>query len=483
MRNNDDLNAGASKFLSAIYEDINAQRDALAYSLDGGFDEAHAVLTTQDFTDGHYRAVWEAMEAAKADGKVIDFTSVADALEGRIEGDVSVRFQVLGDVMSGDYTASHGRSAVAYLRELSLNRKIQKMLMKAACAAGSKADADKVLSDLMEGTREIQDTLSTSTMPGAIDLSKPIAEPVALVERGSDEVLHLGDLQMIDGKSKSGKSSICTAIAAAVLGGRPSDCLGFAGTMEGSRVMWVDTEQHPRNTMVMARRVLRAAGLPANANCPRFAVLSWRGKTPMEQERLLFRTARQFQPQLIVLDGVTDIVGDFNDIERSTNIVTRLMGLAYELDASILSVLHTNPGGKGAEQKAVGSLGSILYKKVSIEILVTANEDGKDARREVRFLKARNGNPEKFWFGIDENGPYLCTPAPAASTSTAKIRSAMESVFHAGEVLSYSECVKRLVSTGIKERTAKTRISQARADSILLEREGGLYLADDDLPL
>lgn len=481
---NEDINNGAGKFLSAVYEDPNAERDALAYCLEGGFHEARTMLASQDFTDSNLRAVWDAMEAAKAD-KNIDLTTVCDALEGRMEGDMRARVRLLADITSApDYTSSRGRSAIPMLRELTLKRRLQRVIKSAAVAAGSNVDPDKIVFELVEGAREVQDELSTSMMPGAIDLTTPMPAPIALVERGGDQILHLGDIQMIDGKSKSGKSSVCTAIAAAVLGGRAPNCLGFNATMEGARVLWIDTEQHPRNTAVMARRVLRAAGLATNVNCPRFAILSWRGKTPAEQTRLLFRAARHFRPQLMVIDGIADLVDDFNDIAESNEIVTRLMGLALELDAAILCVLHTNPGGKGADQKATGMLGSLVYKKLSIEIQVTASDDSMDALREVRFLKARNGNPEKFWFVIDENGPYLCTPAPTTETSTVKLRALMASVFRPGEVLTYTDCVTRIVNTGISDRTAKYKIRQAREHHILAETDNGLYIPqDDDLPM
>ena len=482
-----------TRFLASEYADTQAERDALCYILENGLDEVRDLLTAADFTDARNKAVFRAMEELCNAGRGIDLASVVEATEGKLEGDTSTRIRYIASLVDGTAIASNGRAAVGYLRELSFKREVRDAMATAAASLEtSGTDADKVLTDLTERMHAILNTsLSVDEMPGQLDLSKPIAEPVALVSRGDDEVIHMGDVQMIDGLSKSGKSTVCTAIAAAVLGGRPSDCLGFAGTMEGSRVLWIDTEQHQRNTAKMARRVLRMAGLATNANCPRFAVLSWRGKTPNEQARLLFRTARRYRPQLVVLDGIADIIGDFNDIEQSTEIVTRLMGLAAELDCSILSVLHTNPGGKRTEQKATGTLGSVLYKKCSMEIQVTATEDGKDARREVRFLKCRNGNPEKFWFSIDENGPHLCTPIPAATKQREKLEAHFAQVLVPGEIVAYGKLVQRIIQSGIAERTAKSRIKAARDLGIIDDYGGGLRLHehehsqdhDDDLPL
>lgn len=482
-----------AQFLSSEYADTQAERDALCYILENGIDEVRDILTAADFTDARNKAVFVAMQELSNAGRGIDLASVVEATEGKLEGDTSTRIKFVASLVDGTAIASNGRAAVGYLRELSFKREVRDaMATTAAALETSGSDADKVLSNLTERMHAIQDTtLSLDEMPGQLDLSTPIAEPVALVTRGDDEVIHLGDVQMVDGLSKSGKSTVCTAIAAAVLGGRPSDCLGFAGTMEGSRVLWIDTEQHQRNTAKMARRVLRMAGLATNTNCPRFAVLSWRGKTPNEQARLLFRTARRYRPQLVVLDGITDIIGDFNDVSQSTEIVTRLMGLAAELDCSVVNVLHTNPGGKRTEQKATGMVGSVLYKKCSMEIQVTATDDGKDARREVRFLKSRNGNPEKFWFAISENGPYLCTPIPAATKQREKLEAHFAEVLVPGEVVTYTQLAQRMMQSGISERTAKSRIKSARDLGIIDDYDGGLRLHehehsqdyDDDLPL
>lgn len=481
-------------FLARSYFDVSAERNALAYCLDGWFDDACSVLDSSDFTDAEHKAVWGAMEALKGAGRKIDLMSVTEALEGRINGDMGERMKLVAGIASAaDYTSGNGRAAVPFVRELSLFRQMKEVLVNAATAIDTKVDPDKVLSGLIDGARAIQNTmLSVSKLEGEIDLSKPIPEPIALVERGEDEILHLGDIQMIDGQSKSGKTSVCTAIAAAVLGGDSADCLGFEGTRDGARVLWLDTEQHPRNSAVMARGILRMAGFPTNTNNPRLSVLSWRGKTPAEQERLLFRTARRVRPQLIVLDGITDIVGDFNDLTASTTIITRLLGLASELDCSILSVLHLNPQTtKGAVGKATGMLGSILYKKVSVEIRVSAEDDTKDARREVRFLKCRNGNPERFWFTIDETGPHLTTPAPATTGNVEKVRHLIEGVLSEGEAVPYGELVSRImIATGRKDRSAKEKIRIAREGGFLKESAAKtLYYEkivsdyDEDLPL
>lgn len=457
------------------YADPAAEKLGIAACFEN-FVEAREVVSAEDFTDKRYGAIFEAIEGLSAAGKEIDLPGVAIALEGKIKGPFGEIAALLADI-TGDYSAADGRAALPFLRELTCKRQMEAALLSASASLSSgKVEPDKLLDTLQEKISEVRSSLNTE-MEGEIDLAASIPPPVALVERGSEEVLHLGDIEMIDGLSKSGKTSICTAIAAAVLGGRPESCLGFSGTQDGARVLWLDTEQHPRNAATTARRILRAAGLSTTQNSPRLAVLSWRGKSPAEQQRLLFRSARRFRPQLLVLDGVTDIVGDFNDLELTSNIITRLMGLAAELDCSVLCVLHLNPGAKGMEGKAVGMLGSVLYKKCSIEIRVVADGDG--SQRKVSFLNARNGAPMPFWFTIDGQGPHLCTPAPTPGGNVEKVRSLLETgLLKEGESLTYGDIVKRIVAeAGVSDRTAKRYLSAAKdAGLVCVSVAGNYYL-------
>lgn len=458
------------------YADPAAEKLGIAACFEN-FVEAREVVSAEDFTDKRYRAIFEAIEGLSAAGKEIDLTGVALALDGKIKGSFGEIAALLADITS-DYSAADGRASLPFLRELTCKRQMEAALLSASASLSSgKVEPDRLLDSLQDEILEIRASLNSSGMEGEIDLAASIPPPVSLVERGPEEILHLGDIQMIDGLSKSGKTSVCTAIAAAVLGGRPESCLGFSGTQDGARVLWIDTEQHPRNAATTARRILRAAGLYTNQNSPRLAVLSWRGKSPAEQQRLLFRSARRFRPQLLVLDGITDIVGDFNDLELTSNIVTRLMGLACELDCAALCVLHLNPGAKGMEGKAVGMLGSVLYKKCSIEIRVLADGDG--SQRKVSFLNARNGAPMPFWFTIDGQGPHLCTPAPTPGGNVEKVRALLETgLLKEGEALTYGELVKRtMAEAGVSDRTAKRYLSAAKdAGLVSVSVAGNYYL-------
>ena len=76
----------------------------------------------------------------------------------------------------------------------------------------------------------------------------------------------------------------------------------------------------------------------------------------------LFRTAvRKYRPQLVVLDGVRDLLADINDGIRAQEVVEELMKLAQETDCCMVCVLHQN---KGAEDRNPrGWIGTELMNK------------------------------------------------------------------------------------------------------------------------
>ena len=77
--------------------------------------------------------------------------------------------------------------------------------------------------------------------------------------------------------------------------------------------------------------------------------------------RKILKTIWQTQPTDIFLDGMLDIVEDYNDQKECQPIIRKCMMLANEYDTSLWAVLHENP----MVDKLVGTLGSITQRKVS----------------------------------------------------------------------------------------------------------------------
>ena len=69
----------------------------------------------------------------------------------------------------------------------------------------------------------------------------------------------------------------------------------------------------------------------------------------------------ELQPDIVFIDGLRDIIGDFNDNTQSASLVGDLMSLAEDKHICIWGVLHMNPRpGNDDESKMRGHLGTEL---------------------------------------------------------------------------------------------------------------------------
>ena len=489
-------------FAGHDFSDLVAERSVLAFYLneqtaDNDLKAVGLDIDSECFTTRLNRAVFEAC------GKCVDnnesgLWAVSQYLNEENTGilDSGERMQKVAEISCDVPLSSQIPMYAKRLVDLKVKRATKGVLISTARRMLDGQNMQEIAFSLRDEMERLQVTpLSADVERFSLDLSEDIPAPVAVITRGGDEVLHLGDIQMLTGPMKAGKTSLAAAIAAAVLGGPPEDCLGFECPIEDARILYVDTEMQKRNTILMTRRILRAAHLPVNINHPRLKVLSLRECTAARQKDIVFQAIRSFKPHVVILDGIVDLLatGDFNSLEESTEIVKRLMAASMEYDCAILSVIHTNPipssnAGKSGVQKAQGHLGTMLMKKVSVEINVTASGEENDAIREVHFRHSRNIKPDDFCFKIENNAAVLVTPPPESTTpkNVPMLEDLFSRIMEPGKPVAYSILTQRIMENStprVKARTAKARIKAAANAGVIQKNEAGhYYLPLEDLP-
>ena len=186
-----------------------------------------------------------------------------------------------------------------------------------------------------------------------------------------------GELVAITGKAKSGKTLFASMIMAKSLsrptpnpsrkGGEQSGSLSREGSYsvpylqrmleDPLRVLWYDTEQSEQSTQdILRNRLLRMVASP-----PAFDVFNVRCLHYEERMRLFEVAVRRYRPDLVLLDGVRDLLADINDGVKAQEIVERLMKLAQKTSSCLVCVLHQN---KGAEDRNLrGWIGTEIMNK------------------------------------------------------------------------------------------------------------------------
>jgi len=184
-----------------------------------------------------------------------------------------------------------------------------------------------------------------------------------------------GELVAVTGKAKSGKTLFASMLMVGSLSPSPSPMGEGSYSVpylqrareEPLRVLWYDTEQSEQSTQdILKNRILRmVASLPSLTGGvgggSSFDVFNVRSLHYEERLRLFEAAVRRYRPDLVLLDGVRDLLADINDGVKAQEIVERLMKLAQEAGCCLVCVLHQN---KGAEDRNLrGWIGTEIMNK------------------------------------------------------------------------------------------------------------------------
>lgn len=208
-----------------------------------------------------------------------------------------------------------------------------------------------------------------------------------------------GDLQAVKAKSKNGKTMLCCILAAAAL---ERTAFSTEPLQENASVLYIDTEQNPNNTAALASRVKRLAGNPASFD-ERFTAVSFRKLGPTARRDGMALLIQTLKPALCVIDGIADLIDNFNDVEASQDLVGQLMQISADYSCALLCVLHTNKA-KGDENMK-GHLGTLLLQKAS-DVFETRRANSVFIASET---DSRNASVQAFAFALDSS----ITPVPA----------------------------------------------------------------------
>lgn len=167
-----------------------------------------------------------------------------------------------------------------------------------------------------------------------------------------------GELVALTGKAKSGKTYVCSMLMA--LGIR-QQLMGFTRIQdEPLTVVWIDTEQSEDSTQeILCHRIqpLINQDIPED----KFYVYNLRKDDWQDRFSWVKLFISRSQPDLVIFDGIRDVVGDINNYQEAQTVLGALLSLASWSQACIVCVLHQN---KALEDKTLrGALGTELQNK------------------------------------------------------------------------------------------------------------------------
>ena len=251
-----------------------------------------------------------------------------------------------------------------------------------------------ILQDLKrEQEQEQQKTLWSDGVhiPG-IHPPRPKLKPRVYIDGESFVTAH--NLSMIQAPPGIGKSSICESILSNVLN-KDCDGLGLYVDEEVERAVFFDCERDlsliDESNEVMLKR---ANSKEHNTNA---IIVGLRESFSIaEKKQRIIQVVEHIKPQLIMIDGVADLVLDTNGIEHTNNAYLWLMEIIVKYDLAIIVTLHPNKGTTTAR----GHIGSEMLRRCEGVIEVSENIEGI---RTMQVTKARRSKKTKASFKWDEN--------------------------------------------------------------------------------
>lgn len=328
---------------------------------------------------------------------------------------------------------------------------------------------------LLNGCRPTPSLLDSQEYEYDVFPDMVIEEQAKVLLIGDRAVFSIGNISCIVGQAKSRKTFLMSAIAAAFIKG---ESLGMTTEMEEGKLLFVDTEQGKEDVLRVARRIYRLCGWDFSVkHFGRFRMLSLRELSPLERRFVIDKTIDRMKPHLVIIDGVSDLVPDTNDLEAASEITQHLMRLSTTKNCHISVVLHTNP----TDNKGRGHIGSELQRKAETTLEIKKEGDVSTVRPQF----TRQIEPEPFTFAIDNSGLPVLASAPIKEEEN--MQSLFRAVFDGTSSLNYTDLVERVMNIEKKsKRTATRRIEKAVTDRII-QKDGESYRIyeepkDQDLP-
>ena len=216
-----------------------------------------------------------------------------------------------------------------------------------------------------------------------------------------------GELVAVCGKAKSGKTLFLSMIMACCLTNKVLALERVSGDGKPLRVLWLDTEQSQQSTQeIMLKRIIPLAGdVSGFDEC--FYSYNLRGLGYETRRELMEVAVNALHPDLVIIDGIKDLVTDINDAIQATQIMEQLMMLAQKNNCCIVNVLHQNKS--EADHNMRGSIGTELTNK-AFEVYRCEFIEDSETFKVTQCLSRRMRMKHKIFYQLENDGQVVdCT--------------------------------------------------------------------------
>jgi len=241
------------------------------------------------------------------------------------------------------------------------------------------------------------------------------------------------ELVAVTGKAKSGKTFVTSMLIAVGASPQPSPkgegVKRFGETLQRTReqplrVLWYDTEQSDESTQdILKNRIQTLIKTNTNQTSDLFNppaeqennidVFNVRSVAWKDRRQLLLEAVSHYGPDLVIVDGIRDLVNDINDGVLAQEVMEELMHLADERNCSIVCILHQNKGSE--DHNLRGWIGTELMNK-AFEVYACEKLMPQRIFKVEQTLTRKYDIEQQLYFEVDPEGLPRLTAVPVEAT-------------------------------------------------------------------
>ena len=306
-----------------------------------------------------------------------------------------------------------------------------------------------------------------------IDLSKTYPKIEYLLKINGIPTFPKGNLQAIKAKAKQGKTHVNICLMTGLLTGK---FIAIESLIDDPKICYFSTEEHISSVANNNKKIHQLCGWDTKHSNDKLLVYSIRDAEVAKRVAFIEQEIAKEEPDLLFLDGLRDILLNFNNIEESNKLISWLMRLSGEYNCDIVCVLHTNKS--FSDDNMRGHLGTELLNKSSDVLEVEKRVNNIFV---VNHTDSRNRETGKWAFCFDEEG--LLKEAEIqdekdikAGLRIAKMEGCFSKILTEDKHLSFTDLRNKYMPLAdVKTDAANKHIREMADMGFLKKREDGKY--------
>lgn len=231
--------------------------------------------------------------------------------------------------------------------------------------------ATQLIEDINSTSKTLIELAEEALIPQGIEIPKPelifALDGIPLLTKKS--------LSTLIGKAKSGKTTCSAWVVSQAID-------------QEMNAIWIDTEQ---GAYYGSRTQFWILGISKKITSPYLKFYDLKIHNPTVRANIVELLIKTHNPDIVIIDGIRDLVFDINDPNEATIVTGNLMAWADQYNCHILSIIHQNKGNEHAR----GHLGTEMINK-SETVIKVSQDDRKITICEPEFTRGEPFKPFAF---------------------------------------------------------------------------------------